>query len=282
MIRNNRPAWQSQLCCVLLLPLLCLPSAAKAQYCGDSTNIWKMPASGCGTALALQRRVSGLAWLDAPPAADPGPSASPGTVPSSPAVLPTSRAPSSDPLIASIQTLLMVLGFDVGSADGVNGPQTSKAITQFQVEIGDKTDGQPSEVLRSKLQKVLAERGPGSTSRNPATKRPRAEVIGSGSGFFIGPEIIVTNHHVIDGCSEIRTRRNGVEIGSARVVAVNRSDDLAALRSEKPSDAHLDLRVGAPLKPAESILVFGYPLTGALSSSVTTHPLRRCDSGVAG
>ena len=52
--------------------------------------------------------------------------------------------------------------------------------------------------------------------------------------------------------------------------AQNRGDDLAALRAEKPSDSYLKLRIGIPVKPAESVLVFGYPLAGALSSSGNT------------
>ena len=80
----------------------------------------------------------------------------------------------------------------------------------------------------------------------------------------------MTNQHVIDGCTEIKTRRSGTDIGRARVIAASKSDDLAALKSDTPSESFLELRVGAPLKAAESILVFGYPLAGALSSSGNT------------
>jgi serine protease Do len=53
-------------------------------------------------------------------------------------------------------------------------------------------------------------------------------------------------------------------------VAASRSDDLASLRTEVTSKSFLKLRVGAPIKPAEAVLVFGYPLAGALSSTGNT------------
>ena len=57
---------------------------------------------------------------------------------------------------------------------------------------------------------------------------------------------------------------------SARVVAASQSDDLAALRTNVASKASLKLRVGAPIRPAEAVMVFGYPLAGALSSTGNT------------
>ena len=82
--------------------------------------------------------------------------------------------------------------------------------------------------------------------------------------------MIITNNHVIEGCTEIRTRKHGAQVGNMRVVATNRADDLAALRSDRPSDHYLKLRVGAPVRSAEAVLVFGYPLSSALSSSGNT------------
>ena len=75
---------------------------------------------------------------------------------------------------------------------------------------------------------------------------------------------------MIEGCTEIRTRKHGAEVGSMRVVATNRADDLAALRSSKPTEHYLKLRVGIPVKSAEAVLVFGYPLSNSLASSGNT------------
>ena len=127
----------------------------------------------------------------------------------------------------------------------------------------------PSEGVRAQLQTALAQRGSGVApsprrgAENPSrTTRP----VGSGTGFFISPEILITNYHVVQECAEVRLRKRGAETGRAVLHAINRGDDLAALRSDSPSEHVLKLRVGAPIRPAEIVLVFGYPLSTVLSS----------------
>lgn len=186
-------------------------------------------------------------------------------------------------LVQAIQTLLTRLGYDPGPTNGVAGIKTNMAISAFQKSIGERGDGLPSEALRGQLERVVAARGPGGSpgsapaasapppmqQRPPVSPREKA-VASSGTGFFIGPDIVVTNFHVINGCVELRLRKTGGDLGPARVVATSRSDDLAALRASNPSKSFLKLRVGVPIKPAEPVLVFGYPLAEALSSAGNT------------
>lgn len=175
--------------------------------------------------------------------------------------------PQSDPLVASIQALLGALGYAIGGADGILGPRTQAAIAAVQESMGERPDGRPSEALRQRLQAAVAARG----NRPPPPSQPPAGTARSapaetGSGFFIGANLVVTNHHMANACSEIRLRKHGAEIGTAKLVASNRSDDLAVLKSDVTSEHHLKLRVGVPVKPAELVLVFGYPLSSVLSS----------------
>ena len=94
---------------------------------------------------------------------------------------------------------------------------------------------------------------------------------GMGSGFVIdGEGHILTNFHVVDGCAEIRLHKSGGDLGAAQVLATSRADDLAALRAEASAKSFLRLRIGAPIKAAEPVLVFGYPLAEALSSAGNT------------
>src|SRR5262249_15161157 len=109
----------------------------------------------------------------------------------------------------------------------------------------------------------------------PVASLPTASVkakaaVGAGTGFYVGKETIITNHHVINDCSEIHISKGGVEVGKASLIAASGGDDLAALHSDRASDAMLKLRIGVPLRAAESVVVFGYPLAGALSSSGNT------------
>ena len=176
--------------------------------------------------------------------------------------------PAPDALVASIQTLLEALGYDVGGADGMLGPRTRAAIVAFQERAGDVPDGKPTEALRGRLQSSLTNRsaGPLPPGPRPPTTQPDTKPVGAGTGFYISTDVIVTNHHVVEGCKELRIRKRGTEVSSARLVAVNRGDDLAALRSADSSQHFLRLRVGVPIRPAESVIVFGYPLSFALSS----------------
>jgi S1-C subfamily serine protease len=197
---------------------------------------------------------------------------------------PPSPSPSgaaSNQLVASIQTLLTRLGYDPGPANGVAGLKTNMAISAFQKSIGERGDGLPSEVLRAQLEKAVAARtGPvpapaatpapsQSAPPQPAASRER-KAVGSGTGFFISRDTLVTNFHVINGCAELHLRKSGADLGIARIAATSPADDLAALRAPAPAKSFLKLRVGAPIKPAEPVLVFGYPLAEALSSAGNT------------
>jgi len=186
----------------------------------------------------------------------------PAPTPPAPAV---ATPPPSDPLVVSIQALLGALGYNIGGADGVLGPRTQAAIAAVQESMGERPDGRPSEALRQRLQAAVAARG-GNRAAPPSAGAAKGTPVETGSGFFIGTNLVVTNHHMAGSCSEIRLRKHGAEIGTARLVASNRSDDLAVVKSDVASEHHLKLRVGTPVKPAELVLVFGYPLSSVLSS----------------
>lgn len=54
-------------------------------------------------------------------------------------------------LVQDIQIELIRLGFDIGDADGVNGPRTKKAITQVQAQLKIERNGEASEELLNSL-----------------------------------------------------------------------------------------------------------------------------------
>jgi len=190
------------------------------------------------------------------------PAQSPGALPSSPA---TSSSAAGSEMVMAIQTLLARLGYDPGPINGEVGLRTNMAIAAFQKSLGERGDGLPSEVVRGKLEKAVAERAAASAPK------PKDKALAStGTGFFISPDTIVTNFHVVNGCADVRLHKSGGDLGKVRVVATSRADDLAALRSESPAKSFLKVRTGAPIKAAEPVLVFGYPLAEALSSAGNT------------
>lgn len=97
--------------------------------------------------------------------------------------------------------------------------------------------------------------------------RPRpapGQLLGSGSGVLIAPDIIVTNAHVIEDGQRF-------EIGPARDVAVTLAvdvqHDLALLRCQTRGEP-LPLRVGSPLFLGEDIMAAGFPLIDVLGADL--------------
>ncbi len=105
----------------------------------------------------------------------------------------------------------------------------------------------------------------------PAT----AQADSSGSGFRVARGAIVTNHHVIDGCSRLRVNGTAAQVrgSDARsdlaLLGVNLPGPSASLRSQRAA-------VGEP------VAVAGYPLRGLLSGfNLTTGNLSSL-SGIGG
>src|SRR5437867_4482718 len=67
-------------------------------------------------------------------------------------------------------------------------------------------------------------------------------LIGTGSGFTVSPTgYVLTNGHVVDGCSYIQVRSNG-EIAPATIVAVDKFNDMALIKTAKPLGTVLSFR----------------------------------------
>jgi serine protease Do len=89
----------------------------------------------------------------------------------------------------------------------------------------------------------------------------RGKPLLQGSGFFIDPEQVVTNMHVIKGASQIRIETfAGTTTTVQSVVATNEKNDLALLRIAQPcpNSAILQL-VAAPPVEGESIVLVSNP-----------------------
>ncbi|WP_291298940.1 serine protease [Elioraea sp.] len=90
----------------------------------------------------------------------------------------------------------------------------------------------------------------------------------TGTGFVVAEGRIVTNHHVIDGCSAL----NGLIAGGRRVPlqvqASNRERDLALLTGPRDIGPVLAFRDGPPRR-GDEVVTYGFPLTGILGSGPT-------------
>jgi S1-C subfamily serine protease len=102
----------------------------------------------------------------------------------------------------------------------------------------------------------------------PGERAARRQV-SSGTGFVVASRRIMTNHHVVDGCTEMSARLpNGQEI-PATVIASDATRDLAVLRTEADTGPILPFRGAATVRRGEGVVTYGFPLAGLLSSGPT-------------
>jgi len=101
----------------------------------------------------------------------------------------------------------------------------------------------------------------------PVPGKGKEPVVVSGSGFFVDEAgHLLTNAHVVEGCGNARLRFDG-RTEPALIVARERDHDLALLKMRGRSPAFATFRGGPPIRLGESVVVFGYPLSGYLSKS---------------
>jgi len=106
---------------------------------------------------------------------------------------------------------------------------------------------------------------PPKKSVEPAIVKPSLRMIGTGSGFAVSKNAVVTNEHVIDGCRAVTITR-GVEKYAAIAVKYDRRVDLAVLFTEDAVSPVLALR-DSNAELGEDIVAFGFPYSQYLSST---------------
>ena len=118
----------------------------------------------------------------------------------------------------------------------------------------------------------LEQRLPQPDVRNTPSPMPERRVqevepmIFSGTGFFVATDgSLVTNSHVVDNCASIRVRLDNRAAGSAQLIARDKTNDLALLRTDAKPMAVARLRSSVRL--GENVAVFGYPHTDMLASA---------------
>ena len=194
-----------------------------------------------------------------PPVQGPRPSTS---------AAPASRAPktgaeSTRDRIANLQHALRRLGYDPGPVDGILGTRTRAAIRAFQADAGLPVTGQVSERLESAVLAALIAAGQKSAPKPDPTSLV-LERKSTGSGFRVSARgHVLTNAHVVRGCTEVRIPSGGV----VEIMAREGSSDLALLRAPAgTARAVAKFRQGRGIRPGASVVVMGYPLRGLLAS----------------
>jgi hypothetical protein len=92
---------------------------------------------------------------------------------------------------------------------------------------------------------------------------------GSGSGFFIKPDTILTNVHVVGGNVSVTVRRQDSVTHAARVETTASELDIAVLRISNPDPNQATLRLGSGVRAraGQEVMALGSPL--GLQNTVT-------------
>ena len=108
------------------------------------------------------------------------------------------------------------------------------------------------------------------TARAETAKNADKNVGKSGTGFVISASgHILTNNHVVDGCSDIRGNLNGQPATTLRVVSNDAQNDLALLQGPTASFKDYAKIRDRSVHSGDSVVAIGYPFHGLLSSDFT-------------
>ncbi len=91
---------------------------------------------------------------------------------------------------------------------------------------------------------------------------------GHGSGFFIAPHLILTNHHVVAGTNVVRVRLVTGRQTIGDVTAYDEARDVALVQVEPAGYRPLPLRL-EPVRVGDDVYAIGSPLTERLRGTVT-------------
>lgn len=122
--------------------------------------------------------------------------------------------------------------------------------------------------VRNQAVSIYTESWYATAKKNEPKSQPASSSASSGSGFLINRDgQILTNNHVVNGCSEILISTKVGAVLPARVVARTEADDLAVLQSEVTTIEPAKFRFSPAPRIGESVIVFGFPQLGLLASS---------------
>lgn len=151
------------------------------------------------------------------------------------------------------------------TCEGVDWVNRSPVYNGSGKHTGSTYDADVAGAVRNALASLPARGGRGSITMvsgfqrrsSPARQMPTVQ---SGSGFVVSDSLIVTNAHVVAGCTTVAS-----SAGPLFVVKVDSRNDLALLKGtfRLPS---LVIRNALSASSGETIVAIGFPLSGLLAS----------------
>ncbi|MEN3355153.1 MAG: serine protease Do [Betaproteobacteria bacterium] len=98
--------------------------------------------------------------------------------------------------------------------------------------------------------------------KGEASPVPGRRMIGSGTGFFVAPQRVLTAHHVIERCAVLTIRGNDGKTVTAERVADEKKNDLALISIQALAVSIATFRPTDTTRAGEAVATVGYPLQG--------------------
>ena len=177
-----------------------------------------------------------------------------------------------------IQINLKKLGFYKASVDGLYGKGTAAALIAYNKQYLSDADLANLQNVRNLLNEVLGlKSAPKIVSDSNSNETYK---VASGSGFYVSSQgHIITNYHVINGCTEMKVHSKGNILEIVKI-AEDRRNDLALLKVSKAPKQVFALSDENPF-PLQEIIVAGYPFGDRLSSTLKfTKGIVSCIAGL--
>ena len=108
------------------------------------------------------------------------------------------------------------------------------------------------------------------------SRNPGPGIAGNGSGFFISPTLVVTNHHVIDSAQKLEVRTKDGRWLPAKVLIFDEDYDTAILEVIGMEKEVRPLPIGdlSTAKIGQRVYSFGFPAPDQLSGDITAMQIR--------
>ena len=167
-----------------------------------------------------------------------------------------------------LQSNLKDLNFYKSSIDGLYGKGTSGALKAYNKEHLGSADLKKSANAEKLINTVLALKPVAKPIAPASPAQPKDTYkVASGTGFYVSDQgHIITNHHVIDGCKNMKVHSKGKVLETLKI-AYDELNDLALLKiSGKPT--HVFALSNESAFPLQDIVVAGFPFGDEISSSL--------------
>ncbi|HEY0338158.1 MAG TPA: serine protease [Burkholderiales bacterium] len=128
--------------------------------------------------------------------------------------------------------------------------------TIFLAAAGGADTPKLSEAERARIEYVQK------ALKGEASPVPGRRMIGSGTGFFVAPQRVLTAHHVIERCAVLTIAGNDGKTVTAERVADEKKHDLALIGIQALAVSIATFRPTDTTRAGEAVATVGYPLQG--------------------